>query len=490
MRFSCLSLFLMACLISPLAMSTAAELDTTVQQGERVPFKDLPDEIKEKILDKIKNSDQLPDEVKEKLLKATQGESDEESDEEDSDDADEEKEEGDKDEKAKEKKQDDEPSKSDRVKELKTKMQEMDTEFKFKVAEYNQELVEQRLAIEKAKLDRVIQDAATAEKTRVVKMQLAEMKLEQSLIEAKAKLATAKHSELLRKLAVKKSSAEALLATRAVEQKLDNVVLDKMAYTDKPYSKGILTVSDRRIELNGPIMGGSAKYVSDRIHYYNNESDKPIFLIIDASPGGSGLEGLHILQAMKNSDAPIHVVVKRYAASMAAIITTLADQSYAYPNAIILHHQASSSAGGNTTQQREQLDSLLEMSARLMGDVADKIGLTEKQFVKQMYENRSTGDWDLFADEAVKRGWVGNVVEEIRETAIRKRPTGSQKMAALFGGLQQPEPGANAIEPGMDRYEVKLEEQVDAQGKRYVRLPRLSPIDHWFLYSPDQYYRN
>ena len=84
----------------------------------------------------------------------------------------------------------------------------------------------------------------------------------------------------------------------------------------------MLRVSLRRIELNGPIMSGAADYVCQRIHYFNNKSSKPIFIVIDNCPGGSVLEGFQIVQAMKNSKAPIHVVVKRFAASMAACITT------------------------------------------------------------------------------------------------------------------------------------------------------------------------
>src|SRR6202044_541256 len=94
----------------------------------------------------------------------------------------------------------------------------------------------------------------------------------------------------------------------------------------------------------------------DRIHYFNNKDESlPIFLVIDYSPGGSVMEGYRIVKAMQASKAPVHVVVKSYAASMAAVITTLAPHSYVYPNAVILHHQMSDMAWGNLTQHKEQL---------------------------------------------------------------------------------------------------------------------------------------
>ena len=77
---------------------------------------------------------------------------------------------------------------------------------------------------------------------------------------------------------------------------------------------------------------------------------------IDRCPGGSVMEGYRIVKAMQASKAPIHVVVKSFAASMAAVITTLAVHSYAYPNAVILHHQMSTGANGNMTQIKEQVE--------------------------------------------------------------------------------------------------------------------------------------
>ena len=32
-------------------------------------------------------------------------------------------------------------------------------------------------------------------------------------------------------------------------------------------------------------------------------------------------------------------------------------------------------------------------------------------------------------------------------------------------------------------------EQVDSDGRRYIKLPHLNPLDLYFLYNPDKYYR-
>lgn len=244
---------------------------------------------------------------------------------------------------------------------------------------------------------------------------------------------------------------------------------DPVALKD-PYADGVLTISDRRIALNGPIIRGVADYVSERIHYWNNVSDDPVFIVIDSCPGGSVMEGYRIVKAMQASKAPVHVVVKSYAASMCAFITTMAQRSYVYPNAVVLHHQMSLGIWGNMTQTREQLELAKEWWRRLGDPAAKKMGLTLEQFVKNMYAHNSDGDWEEFGDEAVKLKWATHVVHEIRETGVRRKPDDEKK----------PNPGMRFF---------ALEEKVGDKGERFVSLPRLEPFDLYWIHNPDRYYR-
>jgi len=241
-------------------------------------------------------------------------------------------------------------------------------------------------------------------------------------------------------------------------------------YERNPFKDGILTITDRRIALDGPIVYGSADFVTERIHYFNNKSEEyPIFIVIDRSPGGSVMEGYRILKAMQASKAPVHVIVKSYAASMAATIATLAPHSYAYPNAVILHHQIWSVLAGNPTQQRQQLDVLKEWDRRLREPIARKMGTSMDKFTAEMYKQNVDGDWEEFADAAVKLKWIDHVVSEIRETGILKEPEikAEDKPKLAMG----------------------LSEESDAKGERFVRLPRLQHADAYFLFNRDNYYR-
>jgi ATP-dependent Clp protease protease subunit len=239
-------------------------------------------------------------------------------------------------------------------------------------------------------------------------------------------------------------------------------------YLDKPFSNKKLVISDRRISMNGPIFDGVADYVSQRIHYYNNISSSPVFIVIDYCPGGSVMEGYRILKAMQASRAPVYVVVKSFAASMAATITTLADKSYVYPNAIILHHQMSTMNWGNMTQLKEQLELAKEWERRLAVPVAKKMGITLDDFRKKMYEKNSDGDWEEFGDKAVNYNWATSVVDEIDETGFIKNPDAVETPAKPV---------------------FTLDEKTDEKGQRYVTLPRLQPFDFYYIYNPDRYYR-
>jgi ATP-dependent Clp protease protease subunit len=108
-----------------------------------------------------------------------------------------------------------------------------------------------------------------------------------------------------------------------------------------------------------------------------------------------------------------------------------------------------------------------------------------------MYKNRSSGDWELFGDEAVKKRWVEHVATTIHEDGVRTMPKGIRlppQQFFIFGGEGSAATG-NAPQGYMERYEVQLKEEVDAKGKRYVQLPRISPLDAYLLYNPDGYYR-
>ncbi len=301
-----------------------------------------------------------------------------------------------------------------------------------------------------------------------------------TFISRKALLAKETAEKLSNELAIKRAQwrtktvqLEAEIEKLEIEKKHRSYVSAAPVYLENPVTKeGTLIISDRRIALNGVIRSGTAGYVTSRINYYNNKNEKlPIFIVIDSSPGGSVMEGYRILKSMEGSVAPVYVLVKSLAASMAATITALAEKSFAYPNALFLHHQMSRSItfmSLNLTEQKELHENSQRWWKRLAKPVADKMGVSLDEFVKQMYENSSRGDWSEFGTEAKKLKWVDQIVERVSETSLLKDPDSEEsKYTSELSVLQ---------------------EEVNEQGKPVMYLPRLSPMDHYYLYNPDRYY--
>jgi ATP-dependent Clp protease protease subunit len=246
-------------------------------------------------------------------------------------------------------------------------------------------------------------------------------------------------------------------------------------YLKEPLQKGgSLVISDRRIELNGCITPWKADYVTDRIQYFNNKDvSHPIFIVIESSPGGSVRAGACILKAMENSQAPVYVVVKGCAASMAALIATLADKSYAYPNAVILHHQPWTFTQGNVRELKEQQEFLQEWWNRLGGRVANKMGISLKKLDAMLYEKSAKGDWLEFADCAQKLKWIDHTINGIKDSGMRELPN----------------PDNYTWESYLKRDWGNTYEATDAIENGVIYLPPLGVKDFYYLYNPDSLYQ-
>ena len=232
------------------------------------------------------------------------------------------------------------------------------------------------------------------------------------------------------------------------------------AYLKDPLQRdGTLVVSDRVIPFDGIVGTINAQYVADRIQFFNNKNrEYPIFIVINANYGGDMAAGAKILDAMRGSQAPVYVVVKTIAASMAAIITALADQSFALPNARILHHEPvlPNAAWSNLTDQKQIVELMEKWWRRFTGRVANKMGISLEEFRKQMYKNSSHGNWIEFAEEAQRLRWVDHVIKGVIETGIKELPKSEEytreKFAKRFqdatmgGGEANNRAIANALE--------------------------------------------
>lgn len=359
-------------------------------------------------------------------------------------------------------------------------------------AKFAKELADRRREVEKQKLEADEIGAKlsleNAKQRQVLESELVKVRAEKEKAELAAAIGSARATEASSNSKIHESEMQAkiaelslAMAKREKELQSKNYATREPVYLDNPLQPdGTLIISDRRISLNGVITNATGDYITSRINYFNNQdTKKPIFLVIDHSPGGSVMAGYNILKAMDSSEAPVYVVVKSFAASMAANIATQAKKSFAYPNAIILHHQILNSLHGNLTQQREAVKLLEEWWKRLAEPVAQKMGITRDEFIKKMYEHISSGDWEEFGDGAAKLHWVDTVVQRIEETSLVRNPDDAQLAAA---GQVKPQIAGTTESDTAG-------EKTDENGKPYHMLPRLGPFDCYYLYNPDSYYR-
>jgi len=328
-------------------------------------------------------------------------------------------------------------------------------------------------------------DIEQENKEKAHKAELSTLNLQKEKLEAEVSIAQyklAKEEQQFRTITTKldhqvkllKAEVERMVAQKARHEaeRLRTHYVDKApSYLKNPLqANGSLIISDRRIELSGCITPWQANYITDRIQYFNNkDTSNPIFIVIGSSPGGSVSAGACILKAMENSQAPVYVVVKGFAASMAALITTLADKSYAYPNAMILHHQPWTFTWGNVRELKEEQTLLQEWWDRLGGRVAKKMGISLKRLDALLYEKSARGDWSEFADRAQKFKWVDHIISGIQDSSIRELPnpenyTWKSQFHSNYGAAA---PVENSV----------------------IYLPTLEAKDFYYLYNPNSRYQ-
>jgi len=382
---------------------------------------------------------------------------------------------------------------------------------------WEKEILEEKFELQKLKDEKntYIEEQKYAKEKRLYEFEKERYEYEKDKLEQE--VMALEHNASLAEIKMRKYESEVALVSASEEyqmaeleskisllkkkNKVSNYILEKPKYSLNPLSsdKKTLLISDRRIALNGTIDDDVADEISNEINYFNNkDSRKPIFIVIDKSSGGSAMAGYKIIEAMKSSRAPIYVVLKTYAASMTAIIVTLADKSFAYPGAMMIHHQPMTFqyGGYNLTEQKESYESL-ERWWKIFGEpIAKKMGMGLEEFREEMYKHSSHGDWSEFALEAQKLKWVNNIVERIEEQSVLVNPTYKEETEHMDEDesnremLHMTSSKKHSSKTEFSHKKVSKElEQIGADGKPFVYLKRLSPEDSYFIYDPNGYYR-
>ena len=131
--------------------------------------------------------------------------------------------------------------------------------------------------------------------------------------------------------------------------------------------------------------------------------------------GGSVMDGLLMVNAVKSSTWPVTVVVEGVAASMGAIFMLSAAKVKVASNALIMLHSSSSWGGGNAKELESQAELLKKTDAALRSSFTTR-GI-EPATVDSWFDGE---DHWFTADEALAAGLVDEVVAPVVAAQLSK----------------------------------------------------------------------
>ncbi len=164
-------------------------------------------------------------------------------------------------------------------------------------------------------------------------------------------------------------------------------------------------------EINDQMMG---IIVSQLLYLEAEDSDEPIHMYI-ASPGGSVMSGLSIIDTMNLITAPVHTYAMGLVASMGALIFTCGEKGHRYilPNAEVMIHQPLGGYQGQASDIEIHANHIIRLKARLYKILSKATGKTVKTIEKE-----SDRDNYFEADEAIKFGLADEIITQITQKDV------------------------------------------------------------------------
>ena len=185
----------------------------------------------------------------------------------------------------------------------------------------------------------------------------------------------------------------------------------------KKEAKGTITLTDRVVNLNGPVGFSMIKKAQKDFIELNEQSNDPIWILIN-SPGGSVDAGLILIDTFRASKSPVYCLVESRAYSMAAITLLFCDRKYALDHATIMLHEASYGTMGEDPSNRSRIYFLTRHLDRMHVELAKRVGMSHEK-----YREKIRDAWWLMADEAEKAGIVDAVVKQIKYSKFTLKRT-------------------------------------------------------------------
>ncbi|WP_300115208.1 ClpP-like prohead protease/major capsid protein fusion protein [Sphingobium sp.] len=131
------------------------------------------------------------------------------------------------------------------------------------------------------------------------------------------------------------------------------------------------------------------------------------------SPGGYVMEGLAIIQALRDYPGKVTIYIDGLAASMASAIAMVGAEVIMAESALMMVHKPWDSSIGNADDMRRDAAKLDKIEAQLVAIYAKRTGLPDERLSTMLAEET----W-LTADEALELGFVTTVTTPLQIAAI------------------------------------------------------------------------
>ena len=230
---------------------------------------------------------------------------------------------------------------------------------------------------------------------------------EEALIsKLKAEEAELKSQQELRKAEIAKTLAEA----RKGEHE---AAVAAIVRKEKERIEELTSVADHYVfhhVFDGAVGSNSVAVCLQTMNAWHRLHEDSAWTITINSPGGSVIEGMHLFDAITayskrgGGGHEITMVVRGYAASMAAILLQAADKRVIGPESYLLIHEVSAAAIGKIGEMKDDMKWYEKICERIATIFIQR---SNNKISKAKFKtNWTRKDWWLSSDEALELGFV------------------------------------------------------------------------------------
>ena len=168
-----------------------------------------------------------------------------------------------------------------------------------------------------------------------------------------------------------------------------------------------LLLKQRIVLVQGQVETAMASTIIASLKFLESQGKEPITMLVN-SPGGSVVDGLAIVDIMREIKCPVHTVGNGMQASMGSIILAAGDERRMTKNSMVLVHQIMGGASSGTQH------SDFEISAAFMAQQHEALKSVYVEFTglnHKFWDIVGERDTWLTADQAKKIGYVHSIVK-------------------------------------------------------------------------------